>query len=280
MQMTIKAILQRSREQLNSESAQLDVELLLGFCLSQSRAYLYTWPDRVPSEQQLSRFESLLARRIQGEPIAYIIGNKEFWSLNLELSHDALIPRPETELLVENALALLPDRCQRVVDLGTGSGAIALALAKERPFWQVYACDYCSAVVKLAERNRQRLGLDNLQLFQGNWAAALKSNSWNLVISNPPYIAEDDPHLERGDLRYEPRSALVAADQGLAAIKNIAEQAVRLLCQDGWLMIEHGYQQKSAVQAILSAKRFHHIDTLTDLAGNERMTLGQKQGQN
>ncbi|MGB0467203.1 MAG: peptide chain release factor N(5)-glutamine methyltransferase [Pontibacterium sp.] len=256
-----------------SDSARLDVELLLGHVLQQPRSYLFTWPDRTLSEAQYQAFETALKRREQGEPVAHIIGTQAFWTLDLEVSAETLIPRPDTETLVEQALALLPDGDYRVADLGTGTGAIALALASERPGWQVIGADRIEAAVQLAERNRQRLCIGNARFVSGSWFEPL-DGLFDLVVSNPPYIDPEDPHLQQGDVRFEPLSALIAEEQGLADIRLIATQARDYLKPDGKLLFEHGYDQGEAVRNLLMQLGYHTIRTVQDLGGRERVTLG------
>lgn len=259
-----------------SDSARLDTEILLAHALNQSRTYLYTWPEKVLTDTQQAAFEACFARRQQGEPVAHITGEREFWSLTLKVNNSTLIPRPETELLVEKALALLPETPQRVVDLGTGTGAIALALASERPGWQILALDKYPEAVALAEDNRQLCGLDNVRVLQSDWFSALPEQFFDLVVSNPPYVDPVDPHLQQGDVRFEPLTALVAEDKGLADIAIIADQALPRLECGGWLMLEHGFDQGQPVCDILSQRGFAHVRTYTDLAGMARVSVGQK----
>ncbi len=273
---SLKQVLEGASQQLVGDNARLDAEVLLCECLHKSRAYLYAWPEQELSEQQQCHFDALLLRRIAGEPIAHILGRREFWSLDLAVNNMTLIPRPETELLVEAALQRLPDTEQMVIDLGTGTGAIALALAKERPQWQLYASDMSWPAIQLSWYNQRRLGIANLQQFQGCWADAVKAGCFNLVVSNPPYIDSSDPHLRCGDLRFEPRSALVAAKDGFADIEAIVQQANQLLVHGGWLMLEHGFQQKQGVWNLMLADGFENISTLQDLAGLDRVTICQR----
>lgn len=222
----IDALLARAQARIHSDSARLDAELLLCHVLARPRSYLFTWPERTLTDAQLEAFETLLARRERGEPVAHLTGRREFWKLELEVSADTLIPRPDTETLVEAALELLPEEPRRVADLGTGTGAIALALASERPAWQLVATEKVAAAAALARRNRDRLGLANVEILQGSWCEPLAGH-FDMIVSNPPYIDPQDPHLTQGDVRFEPRSALVAEDAGLADIRLIAEQGPR-----------------------------------------------------
>lgn len=272
--MTIIASLLRAAELPDSPTARLDAELLLAAALGKSRSFLHTWPERiVPSEAALL-FSEYLRRRRAGEPVAYILGQQGFWNLDLEVAPHTLIPRPDTELLVETALALLPVTPARVLDLGTGSGAIALALASERPAWKVTAVDRVLEAVALAERNRQRLDLRNVTVLSSHWFSALDGERFELIISNPPYIAAADPHLVEGDVRFEPASALVAGADGLDDLREIIAQAPAHLAPGGWLMLEHGYDQAEAVRDLLRAQGMMEVHSRQDLGGHERISLG------
>ncbi len=259
-----------------SNSFRLDAELLLAYTLQQSRTYLYTWPEKTVSENDEVCYRQLIDRRAAGEPIAHLTGQREFWTLNLAVSPDTLIPRPETELLVETALELLPRTRQQVVDLGTGTGAIALALAAERSQWLLVGGDKFWPAIQLAEKNRQTYQLENVRFVQSDWAVALQSGVWDMVISNPPYIDAQDPHLQTGDVRFEPTTALVAKEQGLAAITEIAMQSLSLLKAGAYLLLEHGFQQKAAVQAQLTHLGYEEVSTRQDLQGHDRVTIARK----
>ncbi|MGV8887361.1 MAG: peptide chain release factor N(5)-glutamine methyltransferase [Pseudomonas sp.] len=272
--MTIIASLLRAADLPDSPSARLDAELLLAAALGKSRSFLHTWPERiVPSEAAL-KFAEYLQRRRGGEPVAYILGQQGFWKLDLEVAPHTLIPRPDTELLVEAALERLPATPAKVLDLGTGSGAIALALASERPAWKVTAVDRVLEAVALAERNRQRLHLNNATVLSSHWFSALEGQRFQLIISNPPYIASADPHLVEGDVRFEPASALVAGVDGLDDLRLIVAQAPDYLEAGGWLMLEHGYDQAHAVRDLLRARGFEEVHSRIDLGGHERISLG------
>ncbi|MGK2913503.1 MAG: peptide chain release factor N(5)-glutamine methyltransferase [Porticoccaceae bacterium] len=261
-----------------SDSPRLDTEVLLAHVLQVPRSYLFTWPEKVIDSAALATFEALFQRRRGGEPIAYLCGSKEFWSLPLRVNASTLIPRPETELLVQRALGLIVEGGARVLDLGTGTGAIALALASERRGWTIVAVDRLPAVVALAEENRCALGLDNVQIRLGHWFTTVRdldSELFDLVLSNPPYLDAEDEHLLRGDVRFEPRSALVASDNGLADLSLIIEGARDVLVTGGWLLLEHGFAQGAAVRQWLHSCGYCNIATHSDLGGLERVSEGQ-----
>lgn len=259
----------------DSPTPRLDAELLLAQALGKSRGYLHTWPEREPEAPQLERYQAALARRRSGEPVAYILGRQGFWSLDLDVASHTLIPRPDTELLVETALALLPATPLQVLDLGTGTGAIALALACERPAWQVTGVDRVPEAVALAQGNGTRLQLANARFAESCWFSALAGQRFQLIVSNPPYIAAADPHLSQGDVRFEPSSALVAGVDGLDDIRLIIEQAPEHLLAGGWLLLEHGFDQAEAVRELLVQRGFAAVDSRRDLGGHQRISLGQ-----
>jgi release factor glutamine methyltransferase len=259
----------------DSPSARLDAELLLAAALGKPRSHLRTWPEKEVEAAAFERFSADLARRRGGEPVAYILGRQGFWSLELDVAPDTLIPRPDTELLVETSLALLPATPQQVLDLGTGSGAIALALASERPAWSVVGVDRIAEAVALAERNRQRLQLGNASFAESHWFSALAGRRFALIVSNPPYIAANDRHLGEGDVRFEPASALVSGPDGLDDIRLIVAQAPAHLQADGWLLLEHGFEQAGAVRGLLETAGFAEVHSRRDLAGHERISLGR-----
>ena len=272
---TIKQALRQAQHTFyGHESAQIDAELLLAHTLGCSRTHLYTWPDQVLSPSQIAFFESLLERRVLGEPVAYIIGEREFWSLPLKVNRHVLIPRPETELLVELALSLADASPHRVADLGTGSGAIALALASERAQWDIVATDLSADALAVASENAQRLHLTHVRFHQGAWCDALPTGSFDLLLSNPPYIAPHDVHLQQGDLRFEPASALSAPDSGLADLRTLIEQAPAHLKPGGWLLLEHGYDQGQAVRNLFSDRGYTEVKTLQDINGTDRVSMG------
>ncbi|HBZ94665.1 MAG TPA: peptide chain release factor N(5)-glutamine methyltransferase [Pseudomonas sp.] len=259
----------------DSPTPRLDAELLLAAALNKPRSYLRTWPERELEVDQLALFQANLQRRRQGEPVAYILGHQGFWSLDLEVAPHTLIPRPDTELLVETALDLLPATSLTVLDLGTGTGAIALALASERPAWQVTGVDRIEEAVALAERNRQRLGLGNAGFLLSHWFSALAGRRYGLILSNPPYIRADDQHLAQGDVRFEPSSALVAGRDGLDDIRAIIQAAPEYLLAGGWLLLEHGFDQAEDVRGLLADGGFVEVHSQRDLAGLERISLGR-----
>ncbi len=259
----------------DSPTPRLDAELLLAHILGKPRSYLRTWPERELDATQLERYQTALVRRQAGEPVAYILGQQGFWSLDLEVASHTLIPRPDTELLVETVLALLPAAPAQVLDLGTGTGAIALALASERPAWQLTGVDRVPEAVALATRNRARLKLNNANFVASHWFSGLAGQRYQLIVSNPPYIAADDRHLAEGDVRFEPSSALVAGADGLDDIRLIIQQAPDYLEAGGWLLLEHGFDQATAVCELLGARGFSAVESRRDLGGHERISLGR-----
>jgi release factor glutamine methyltransferase len=265
-----------------TDSPRLDAELLLCHVLSVTSASLYTWPEQLLMPAQWQCYWLLVQARGLGKPIAHLIGRQGFWSLDLQVNESTLIPRPETELLVEVVLELNLPAQASVLDLGTGTGAIALALASEQPQWQVVGVDQSAEAVSLAQLNALRCNLPQVTFYQGDWAQGFVKDvrqPLHCVVSNPPYIDAQDPHLSQGDVRYEPLSALVANDHGMADINTIAQQAVQLLAVGGWLAFEHGYDQGLKVAKLLTRLGFERVVIRQDYNNQDRVTLGQWQGQ-
>lgn len=260
----------------HSGSAELDSEVLLCHVLNKPRTYLRCWPERELTTGQTAIFQLLIRQRRAGTPIAYLTGKREFWSREFAVTPDVLIPRPDTECLIEHCLALIPPgSAYHIADLGTGSGIIAITLAAERPHTQVLACDASPAALTVARSNTERHQLSNIKFYQSNWFSGLPKQTFQLIASNPPYIAQDDPHLQQGDIRFEPSSALIAGERGLSDIKAIAEQAWGWLEPEGHLLIEHGYNQENDVQAIFNRIGYLNVQTYKDLSGQPRVSYGQ-----
>lgn len=261
------------------ESPRADADVLLCHLLGCRRSYLMTWPERELDAAQQATLQGWLARRLNGEPIAHLVGEREFWSLPLKVSPATLIPRPDTEVLVEQALTKIPQGPCAVLDLGTGTGAIALALKSERPEVDVWAVDRMADAAALARENSAALGLP-IEVRDGSWFEPLgepdRDNTprFAVIVSNPPYIDGADPHLEQGDVRFEPRSALVADDAGLADIRHIVAHAPAYLLTDGWLLLEHGWEQGEAVRQLLRDGGYREVATVRDYGDNDRVTLG------
>jgi release factor glutamine methyltransferase len=261
----------------SSPSPRLDAEVLAMHITGLTRTALITRAGEALSTEQEARLGELIERRRKGEPVAYLTGTREFWSLELTVTPDVLIPRPETELLVEQALARIPaDAAWRIADLGTGSGAIALAIASERPHCRVIATDASPAALAVARGNARRLGIGNVEFLEGEWFAPLAGLTFDLIVSNPPYIATADSHLMQGDVRFEPRAALVSGGDGLDAIRLIAVHASAHLQPGGRLLLEHGYDQATAVRAMLGMNGLTDITSFADLAGHARVTAGRR----
>ena len=261
-----------------SDSPVLDAKVLLAHTLDKDLTYLLTWSDKALTLDQLAQFNSLLQLRIEGQPVAYITGTKEFWSLPFYVAPSTLIPRPDTETLIELVLANhsvqvnKPDDKKALLDLGTGTGAIALALASELPDWQVDAVDFNEQAVELAKKNANNLSLNQVDIYHSNWCSAIKDKRFDVIVSNPPYIDENDPHLDEGDVRFEPKTALVSENKGLADIEHISLEAKQYLKPSGALYFEHGYDQGAAVRSILTELGYSDAETVKDLAGNDRIT--------
>jgi len=277
---SIAQALQQACEQLRaSDSPRLDAEVLLTHVLGVPRSHLHAWPEKPLDESRINRFEALVAQRASGRPVAYLTGRREFWSLELEVSPHTLIPRPDTEQLVDYTLSQLPPDAElRLLDAGTGSGAIALALAQERPRWRVFASDRSPACLATARRNAARLDLARVGFLVGHWCDAIADHSLDALVSNPPYIAETDPHLQRGDVRFEPRSALAAGPDGLDELRSLAASAPRVLAPGGLIVLEHGFEQAAKVCKLLEDNGFISIGSARDLAGRERISFARNPG--
>lgn len=261
---------------MSSDSALLDAEILLSLAINKPRPHLRAWPDKQLLPDQWALFSSLLEQRQQGKPIAYITGHREFWSRDFLVTPDVLIPRPDTELLVELSLDLIPaDAPYQIIDLGTGSGIIAITLAAERPHTMITATDSNLAALRIAQLNAEQHHINNIRFYHSDWFADLPKHKYHLIISNPPYIAEHDPHLQQGDVRFEPRSALCAPGEGLNDIRTIAENALDYLEPAGHLLIEHGYRQGQQVRNLLTSIRYRNVQTYADLSRQPRATYGQ-----
>jgi release factor glutamine methyltransferase len=276
--MTIAKLIAYGKQLLlaHSDSSKLDTELLICFVIDKPRSFLLTWPEHKLSADEIVHFAKLLQRRFQGEPIAYIVKEREFWSLSLQVSPATLIPRPDTEVLVEQVLNDHQDESfsrLSCLDLGTGTGAIALALASERPLWQLEAVDFSHEAVALAKRNAINLALEQVNIYQSDWFNEVSHDKrFDIIVSNPPYIDENDHHLNEGDVKYEPKTALVASDSGLADIKVIATRALHFLKPGGVLYLEHGFEQSRAVQQVLKDLAYSEIRTIKDYNDNDRVT--------
>lgn len=274
---TISTLLAEATHRLPGASARLDAELLLAACLGRPRSYLYTWPEHAVAGEHRERFRTLLERRACGEPVAYLTGQREFWSLPLMVTPATLIPRPETETLVALALErIAPDAALHIADLGTGAGAIALAVASERPDCELVATDISEQALHIARENAARLAIGNVHFLAGSWCAPLGDLPFELILSNPPYVALHDPHLELGDVRFEPRVALRAGPEGLDALREIIAGAPAHLQADGWLLVEHGFDQGVAVTGLFQAAGYREISDHADDAGLSRVTLGRR----
>lgn len=266
----------RFSAQLNSESPEVDVRLLLGHALGVDASYLRMWPDRPLTGPEAELFQSLFERRKSGTPVAHLLGTRGFWTLDLEVSEETLIPRPDTECLVEYVLEHFDEAPKRMLDLGTGTGAIALAIASERPDWEVVATDFKQSIVNLAKRNAQQNNLANIGFSVGSWFEAVcEERSFDLIVSNPPYIDELDLHLDLGDVRFEPRSALVAAENGFSDLRHIAERAPDFLVNGGMLCFEHGYEQGEQLRSLLADLGYTGMQTHLDYGGNDRFTTAR-----
>ena len=259
----------------NSDSARLDAEVLLCHVLNCAATHLLAWPEKNLDNNQIQSFNQLIEQRQLGKPIAYLTGNKEFWSINFKVTEDTLIPRPDTETLVEFVLDKFPSETKlKMLDLGTGSGAIAIAIASERPNWEITATDISDSALDIAKENADDNKITNIKFIQSNWFEQIASRDFGLIISNPPYIAEHDEHLSLGDVRFEPLDALVSGEAGMDDIEKITSQSKKHLKTNGWLIFEHGYDQKQAVYNCFQNYHFNKVIQLDDLSGQARMTAG------
>lgn len=279
-QVPISALLAGAKTDLENsandatDTARLDAEILLAHCLRKNRAYLFTWPEKIPDQQTRDTFQALIAKRCDGIPLAYLTGEREFWSLTFKVTPDTLIPRPETELIVQLALDILKDKQGPVLDLGTGSGAIAISIASEVNSIEIDAADNSVAALVVAKENAAQHNV-NVNFIESDWFDGITRTDYQLVVSNPPYIAKHDPHLRRGGLQHEPIAALQAADSGMAAIKRIAGACKDYCAAGAWLLIEHGHDQGPKTRKALEQAGFNNIQTGRDLESRDRVTLGQ-----
>lgn len=282
--MQISTIIQQSCNDLVvagiTDSPKLDVELLLAHAINKTRTYLFTWPEKTISSDEFKKFQILFSQRLVGKPIAYILASKEFWGLNFNVNQHTLIPRPDTEILVEETLQKAKNRQGwpphiEILDLGTGSGAIICALKHELPQANATAVDFQAEALAIAKQNALNLQL-NIQFKQSDWFSIFNTERFHLIVSNPPYIEETDPHLQQGDVRFEPSSALSAKQNGLADIINIVKQAKNFLHPTGWLLIEHGYNQAEQVQTIFQQAGYNEIETKKDYSNQPRITFGKR----
>lgn len=261
-----------------SDTARTDAEVLLAIVLAKTRTWLYAYPETLLTKIQLLDFQRFVARRSLGTPVAYLTGTREFWSLPLKVTEETLIPRPETELIVELALNIMSHQLDaRILDLGTGSGAIAIALAKERTDWQVTATDCSTGALETATENAAELNLQNICFFESDWFEQIATSPlFHAIVSNPPYIAANDPHLGEGDLRFEPKLALISGNSGLSALEHIIKHSIARLEPGGLLLIEHGFSQKSAVTSMLTEYGYVEVECWKDLHGNDRVSGGKR----
>ena len=276
--MQIVDALKYARQQLQtSDSAQLDSELLLCEILNCERSHLYAYPEKELTDKNIKSLNQFISLRAEGHPIAHITKQREFWSLLLHIDEHTLIPRPETEILVEAALKLIPKESKKdVLDLGTGSGAIAIAIASERPLANIIATDKSDEALNIAKRNAERHNINNINFINADWFNMENNHSYNVIVSNPPYICNDDAHLKQGDVRFEPLSALASGKDGLDDLRIIISEANKHLNKQGWLLVEHGYNQAKQVQQLFNENNFTSISTIKDYSDNDRVTIGEK----
>lgn len=274
MENNIQSVLNSAtNELLDLDTAHLDAEILLQSVLGCDRSHFYSHPEKMVPDDKLESYQSLLSLRAKGTPVAYLTGQKEFWSLTLKVTDDTLIPRPETELLVEHALELIPDDAPlNVLDMGTGTGAIALSIARERPQLNIIASDISERTLDIARSNAKLNKISNVKFIHSNWFSEIKDGPFDLIICNPPYIAEQDTHLQEGDVRYEPRQALVSGPEGLDDLRIIIQQSPDFLKHGGHMLLEHGYQQGQKITELLKSFHYSEINILRDMAGHHRST--------
>ncbi len=274
---SVDSLLKSAKNILSSkhDTATIDAEVLLCHVLNKSRGFIYSWPEHTLTDQQQNDYQKLIKQRLSGQPVAYLIGRRDFWSLELNICTDVLIPRPDTERLVELALEKIPNHAKwKIADLGTGSGAIALAIASERPNCHIYAVDRSPYALAIARSNAKQLEINNIEFIKGSWLEQLSGELFDMIVSNPPYIPEKDIHLTQGDVRFEPGSALISGRDGLDDIRIIISTAPSSLKDHGWLLLEHGYDQGDAVRKLLAQGNYKHVTTFQDFGGNDRVTLG------
>jgi release factor glutamine methyltransferase len=275
---SIQFVLVRATKTLTpaSDAPALDAEVLLSVTLNKERSYLRAWPEQSLTPEQLETFNGYIEQRLQGVPLAYIVGQREFWSRDFIVNNNVLIPRHDTELIIELSLKRIPrNTALKVIDLGTGSGIIAITLAVERPKIEVFACDINTEALTIAKLNAKKHHVSRIKFYQSDWFENLPETNFDFIISNPPYIAADDPHLHQGDLRFEPHTSLVSSKQGLHDIERIIDSARQHLNSQGFLIIEHGYDQKTQVKSLFNQFDYQHVETFLDLSGNPRVTCGQ-----
>lgn len=273
----IKTLLAEAATRFNNigDSGRLDAEILLAQALDKPRSYLIAHAQDIPCAEVRTRFAGMAERRATGEPVAYILGHQEFWSMRLDVCDAVLIPRPETETLVSKALEIIPEHEPwRMADLGTGSGAIALAIASERAQCEIIATDISIAALAIARENAQRHNLEQVEFRQGDWFSGLAGGNLKMIVSNPPYVSENDPHLDAPSMQFEPRNALIAPANGLRFLREIIEGAPPMLAQGGWLILEHGAGQAEFVAGLMASQGFKNVATEPDLAGHPRVTWG------
>lgn len=257
-----------------SPTPKLDAEVILLYTLKKSRTFLYTHPESTLTIEQQNRYKELINKRQTGYPVAYIIGHREFWSLPLTINESTLIPRPESELLVELTLSLIKVENANILELGTGSGAISLALGSEKPKWKISACDISNNALNTARLNARQLNINNINFFQSDWFSAVVEQQFDAIISNPPYIAKNDPHLLQGDVKFEPKSALESGENGLDAIKHIIKESIRYLAPGGLILLEHGYDQRLPINDLLKQYNFINTSCWQDYQSIDRVSGG------